>query len=153
MATSSRFAVAVHILSGLAIHEGETLTSETIAKSAHTNPAVIRRLLSMLNRANLSYSQMGQGGGARLARPAEEITLLDVYRAVETTPLFALHRASPDQDCVVGRHIQVSLQSPLGRAISALEAELARTTIADIARDICQRSHAPATTPVRHANP
>lgn len=152
MATSSRFAVAVHILSGLAIHEGEVLTSETIAKSAHTNPAVIRRLLSMLNRAGLSYSQLGQGGGSRLARPANDITLLDVYRAVETAPVFALHRASPDQDCIIGRHIQVSLQPTLGRAVSAMEAELAGTTIADIAADISQRSHAPATTPRRAAS-
>lgn len=141
---SSRFAVAVHILSGLAIHEGEPLTSEVIARSAHTNPAVIRRILSMLNRAGLSTSQLGQGGGALLARPAENITLLDVYRAVENQPLFPLHRASPDQDCVVGRHIQASLQPALGRAVQAMETELDKTTVADMVRDITERSYATA---------
>ena len=71
MPTSSRFAVAIHILAGLTLHSGEPLPSEIIAKSAHTNPAVIRRLLSMLNRAGLTSAQLGQGGGALLARPAE----------------------------------------------------------------------------------
>lgn len=141
MPTSSRFTVAVHILSGLAIHQDQPLTSETIAASAHTNSAVIRRLQSMLGQAGLSYSRLGQGGGALLARPPETINLLDVYRAVENQPLFAMHRASPSEDCVVGRHIQDSLRPALGRAVSAFENELAKTTIADIVEDIRNRSH------------
>ncbi len=139
MPTSSRFAVAVHILAGLATHEGEPLPSEVIAKSASTNPAVIRRILSMLNDAGFSRSQLGQGGGALLAKPAESISLLDVYRVVEKDHLFALHRTRPDQDCVVGRHIQPVLQSTLDRAIDAMEAELERVTIADVARHIARR--------------
>ena len=54
MPTSSRLAVAVHTLATLALHKGEPVRSEVIAKSASTNPAVIRRLLSMLNAAGLS---------------------------------------------------------------------------------------------------
>ena len=105
MPTSSRLAVAVHTLATLALHKGEPVRSEVIAKSASTNPAVIRRLLSMLNAAGLSQSQLGQGGGSLLAQPPEAISLLDVYKAVENEQLFALHRtdfetvvqpASPD---------------------------------------------------------
>lgn len=144
MPTSSRFAVAVHILSGLAIHAGEPLPSEVIAKSAHTNPAVIRRILSMLNRAGLTTAQLGQGGGALLLRPPATITLIEVYRIVENQALFALHRARPDQNCMVGRYIQESLQPPLDRAIGALEGELGKTTIADIVADIKRRSAAEA---------
>jgi len=136
MPTSSRFAVAVHILATLAMHKDQPVPSELIAKSASTNPAVIRRLLSMLNAAGFSQSQLGQGGGALLARPPETISLLDVYRAVENERLFALHRTEPDQDCPVGRHIQPVLQSTIGRALTALEDELAKVTIADVARDI-----------------
>src|SRR5437899_13040811 len=136
MPTSSRFAVAVHILATLATHKGRPVPSELIAKSASTNPAVIRRLLSMLNAAGLSQSQLGQGGGALLAAPPEAISLLDVYRAVENEQLFALHRTEPDQACVVGRHIQLVLQATMGRALTAMEDELAKVTIADVARDI-----------------
>jgi Rrf2 family protein len=144
MPTSSRFTVAVHILSGLAIYQDEPLTSQTIAASVHTNPAVIRRLLSMLGQAGLTYSRLGHGGGSLIARAPETITLLDVYRAVENQSLFAMHRTAPDKDCVIGRHIKVSLQPALGRAVSAFQVELSKITIADIVEDIRSRNSAEA---------
>jgi Rrf2 family protein len=139
MPTSTRFAVAVHILAGLATYGDVPLNSEIIAKSANTNAAVIRRILSMLNEAGFSRAQLGQGGGAMLARPASEITLLDVYRAVEREGLFALHRSKPDAECLVGRNIQSVLEATLCKARSMMEAELAKVTIADVARDIAKR--------------
>ncbi|HJV62433.1 MAG TPA: Rrf2 family transcriptional regulator [Albitalea sp.] len=140
MATSSRFAVAVHILATLTVHQGKPVPSELIAKSASTNPAVIRRLLSMLSAAGLSHSQLGQGGGAMLAMPPEAISLLDVYKAVESEQLFALHRSEPNPGCTVGRHIQEVLQSTMDRALGAMEHELAGVTIADVADDIRKMS-------------
>ena len=136
MPTSSRFAVAVHTLATLTLNPGEPVRSEQIAKSASTNPAVIRRLLSMLNAAGLCQSQLGQGGGALLAQPPEAISLLDVYRAVESEQLFALHRSEPLDTCMVGRHIQPVLNDTIERAQLAMENELANVSIADVARDI-----------------
>lgn len=136
MATSSRFAVAVHILTLLETGKGEPMTSQFIAGSVNTNPGVIRRLMSMLSRAGILTSQLGTGGGALLARPTAEIRLLDVYRAVESGDLFALHHAPPNPDCPVGRNIQASLSTVLGRAERALENELAGVTIADIVRSV-----------------
>ena len=136
MPTSSRFAVAVHVLASLAIHKGQPVRSDVLAKSASTNAAVIRRLLSMLNNAQLTQSQLGQGGGAMLAMPPEAISLLDVYKAVENEALFAFHRTHPDPACVVGRHIQTVLQETTLRALSAMENELAQVTVADVANDI-----------------
>ncbi|VBQ85369.1 BadM/Rrf2 family transcriptional regulator [Burkholderia pseudomallei] len=46
MNTSSRFAFAVHVLALLSLQEGVPLSSEVIAGSVNTNPALIRRLLS-----------------------------------------------------------------------------------------------------------
>ena len=139
MPTSTRFAVAVHILAGLATFGEEPLNSEAIAKSANTNAVVIRRILSMLNEAGFTRAQLGQGGGALLAKPAAEITLLDVYRAVEREGLFALHRSKPNGDCMVGRNIQLVLETTLHKARTQMEAELAKVSIADIARDIAKR--------------
>jgi Rrf2 family protein len=136
MPTSSRFAVAVHALATLALHKGQPVRSESIAKSASTNPAVIRRLLSMLNAAGISQAQLGQGGGALLARPPESISLLDVYKAVESEQLFAMHRTEPLETCTVGRHIQAVLQGTVDRAQQAMEDELAGVSVADVARDI-----------------
>lgn len=142
MPASTRFAVAVHILTGLAIHENEPLPSEIIAKSASTNASVIRRILSMLNEVGFTTSQLGQGGGALLARPADSISLLDIYKAVENVPLFTLHRTSPDEGCAVGRYIQPVLQEKIDAAVAALEAELSGVTVADIAARIEQSARA-----------
>ena len=92
MTISSRFAVAVHILTLLETGRGEPLTSEYMAGSVNTNPSVVRRILTLLARAGLTRARMGAGGGTVLARPAGEITLRDVYRAVECEErLFSLH--------------------------------------------------------------
>lgn len=139
MPTSSRFAVAVHTLAALAVNEGAPVRSADIARSASTNSAVIRSLLSRLAEAGLSTARMGLGGGALLARPAAEISLLDVYRAVEDCEIFTLHRSPPDKACVVGKHVQAAMRPALDRARDALEAELARISIADIAADIAAR--------------
>jgi Rrf2 family protein len=140
MPTSSRFAVAVHALVALAANEGRALPSETIAGSANTNAAVIRRLFSMLAEAGITTSQLGHGGGALLALRPERITLLDVFRAVEDRDIFAVHRASPDRNCIVGKNILPVLMPRMDNAQQALEAELGSVTIADLAMDIQKRT-------------
>jgi len=136
---NTRFAVAVHILTFLQTQGGEPAPSEFIAASVNTNPSLIRRLLSQLARAGLTTSQMGTGGGALLARPGEEITLLDVYRAIdEGTEVFAIH-PEPNPNCLVGRNIQAALKARIEEAELALKNQLARTSIAQMAADVSSR--------------
>lgn len=139
--TSSRFAVAVHILALLEERGGEPVTSEYIASSVNTNPAVVRRILSRLASAGLTTSQLGVGGGALLARPATEITLLDVFQAVEACELFAMHSTPPNPQCPVGRNIQGALEEATRAAQRALEAELADRTVSDVLRRIKTREN------------
>lgn len=145
MAISSRFIVSVHILTLLAQSQGKPVTSEWIAGSANTNPAVVRKLLVMLSKAGLTTSQLGVGGGALLARPASAITLLDVYRAVSDGELFSLHHEAPSQACPIGRNIQVAVMGTMTRAQRALENELAGQTIATVLEDVlsCEGAQAP----------
>jgi len=131
---SSRFAVAVHILTLLELSGGEPVTSEWIGASVGTNPAVIRRILCMLSRAGLTTSQPGKGGGARQARPAAGMTLLEVYRAVGGGDPLGLRHEHPDPGCAVGRHVEGLLAAATGLAQRALEAELARRTVAEVVR-------------------
>ena len=138
MPTSSRFVVAVHALVALAVSGDKPLRSEDLAYSASTSPAVIRGLFSRLSSAGLTTSQLGAGGGALLAKPAEQVRLLDVYRAVEDTQLFTLHRTPPPPTCAVGGNIMDALQPALARAREAFEAELAGVTIADLAADVAR---------------
>jgi DNA-binding IscR family transcriptional regulator len=94
--------------------------------------------LSRLIDAGLTRSQLGAGGGALLAKPAEKIRLLDVYEAVEDTELFSLHRTPPCENCAVGGNILEAMQPVLTRARTALETELAKSTVADIAAEVAR---------------
>ena len=138
MPTSTRFAVAVHILAALAVSDGTPLRSEDLAYSVNTSPVVIRGLMSRLSDAGLTRSQLGAGGGALLAKPMEKIRLLDVYEAVEDTELFSLHRTAPCENCAVGGNILEAMEPALMRARQALEDELAKVTIADIAAEVAR---------------
>jgi len=134
--SSTRFAVAVHILAALAIHKTGPLTSEKLASSASTNPAVARRLLSLLARAGLTSSQLGKGGGAMLARRPKKITLRQVYDAVEEPGLVRLHRGAPDKTCLIGRNIQPVLRAVTNKAEAAFFQTLDTTSLKDIVREI-----------------
>ncbi|MFC5470927.1 Rrf2 family transcriptional regulator [Cohnella suwonensis] len=136
---SSRFTVAVHILALVHINNGN-VTSDYIAASVNTNPAVIRRIMSMLSKAGLISSHPGIIG-INLQKPISEITLLDVYQAVEipeTKELFTVHQNTNPQ-CVVGKEIQQVLGAPLIEAQKQMEQALAHTSIESIVADILHR--------------
>lgn len=137
MTISSRFAVAIHILSLLELNKDGVSTSEYISGSVNTNPVVIRRIMSMLSKAGLANVRPGVAG-AKLARDISEITLLDVYRAVhvvEEDGLFSVHE-KPNPECPVGRNIQTSIEPIFSAAQKAMEDTLAKVTLQDIVEDI-----------------
>jgi Rrf2 family protein len=139
MSANSRLTIAAHALAWIGLYQRqghEVATSEQIATSANTNPVVIRRLLGELRRAGLVESRRGLGAGWSLARELESTTLLDVYEAVEPGPLFALHRSTPDQGCVVGHGIQPVMQRVYEDIEETLKRELARVTLEDVVRDV-----------------
>ncbi len=145
IATNTQFAIAIHILTLLAQarESEEPLTSEIIAGSVNTHPVFIRRILGMLGRAGLVTSQPGVGGGWRLSGKPEEITLADIYRAVDEGHLLALHHNTPNPNCLIGRNIQRTLTHYFTEAEQAFEQTLARQTIAQIletaSQDLSQR--------------
>ncbi|WP_410768689.1 Rrf2 family transcriptional regulator [Fontibacillus sp. BL9] len=137
MTISSRFSVAIHVLSLLELNKEGVNTSEYIAESVNTNPVVIRRILGMLNKAGLVKVRSGVAG-SKLQRPVSEITLLDIYRAVhvvEEDALFSIHD-KPNSKCPVGRHIQASIEPVFSSAQAALELTLERVTLEEIVGSI-----------------
>lgn len=129
---SSRFSVAVHTLGLLAKERGKSLKSEYIACLVKTNPVVIRRLLSALAQANLIVSQAGASGGTRLAKEPNEITLWEIYKAVEDGQVFALHRKTPDEHCTIGRSIQAVLSAIQNKLDAAIEESLGKITLSEV---------------------
>lgn len=140
---SSRVAVAVHVLAYLAWRSDGPSTSERIAASVNTNPVVVRRIVGALRNAGMVSVQPGVGGGAVLARHPDEITLLEVYRAVEDGgELFSVHAQPPSRECNVGANIVEVLQGVFVRAHTAMEEVLAGVTVAQIGREVMGRARA-----------
>ncbi len=132
MAENSRFAVAVHIMALLAWVGDEPAKSDYIARSVNTNPVVVRRILGHLAKAGLVASQTGATGGSRLTRQPQQISLREIYQAVASGHIFALHHQPPSATCPVGKDIQPVLTTMIDRAESALEDVLAQTTLAEV---------------------
>lgn len=136
MSVSTRFTVALHVLTLLADHPGQALASEFIASSVNTNAAFIRRLMGSLRRAGLVQSQPGTGGGWQLSRPPEKITLSIVRSALGEGPVFAMHSQTPNPKCSVGRHIQSALAEVYRDTEKAMETQLGRHTVASLLRSV-----------------
>ncbi|MBP1996624.1 Rrf2 family transcriptional regulator [Paenibacillus eucommiae] len=137
MKISSRFSIAVHILSLLDIAREAHGTSEWIAGSVNTNPVIIRRLLGQLKKAGLVNVRAGTGG-AFLLKDLADVTLLDVYRAVEVVEegrLFHIHD-EPNPGCPVGSNIQAVLQLILGRVQDGMEQILADITMKELVTEL-----------------
>ncbi|MGM9540073.1 Rrf2 family transcriptional regulator [Anaerovibrio sp.] len=137
MQISSRFTLAIHVLICIYTFKDEyKVTSNFLAGSTNVNPVIIRNLLGQLKNAGIVNVVRGSGG-AYMAKPLKEITLLDVYRAVDSVDngeLFHFHE-NPNADCPVGRNIHVILDEKLARVQSAMEMELASITLENIRSD------------------
>lgn len=137
MQISSRFTVAAHVLICIEMFKNERkVTSDFLASSVNVNPVVIRRILQQLKGAGIVAVTRGSGG-ADTAKPLDEITLLDLYNAVECVDdgaLFHFHE-DPNQLCPVGRNIHAVLDGRLEDIQRVMEEQMKSVTIRDIVED------------------
>lgn len=136
MQFSTRLPVAVHILLCIAVFDGRHKTTSTfLADSVGVNPVVVRNTLGQLKTAGLVRVEAGVGG-ASLARDGQDITLLDVFRAVEEQEsLFHFHE-NPNPRCPVGRNVHTVLDERLRAVDAALEAQLGAVTLQTLLDDM-----------------
>jgi Rrf2 family protein len=92
---SARGDYAVRAVVELAAADGRLLTSDKIAEAQQIPAHFLTNILVALRRAQVVSSQRGTEGGYRLARPAPEISLADVIRAVEG-PLAGVRGERPE---------------------------------------------------------
>lgn len=134
MQISSRFTMAVHMFACIdTFGKQYKVTSNFMADSIGTNPVIIRKILGQLKAAGLIEVQRGTGG-VTILKPLEEISFLDIYKAVECTPeneLFHFHE-NPNYNCPVGANIHNILDDKLLQVQSAMEKELASITLDEI---------------------
>jgi transcriptional regulator, badM/rrf2 family len=130
---SSRFTLAIHILVAANIFQDEyKVTSELMASSSNANSVTIRKIMKQLKESGIIKVKRGPGG-IELSRPMSQITLLDIFNAVESLEegkLFHFHE-NPNQMCPVGRNIHAGLDKILDSIQNAMEDEMRKYTLQD----------------------
>lgn len=103
---SDAAAIAFHAITMLAALEGRMLTTRQIANVLKVSEAHLSKVLQRLTKAGLVAATRGPKGGFKLARPSEEINLLEVYEAIEgpliPTKCLLGKPVCDGQNCIMG---------------------------------------------------
>jgi|SRR6476620_4277890 Rrf2 family protein len=130
MRVSAKADYAVRAAVELAGAESPPVKGEALAQAQDIPLKFLENILGELKHAGMVRSQRGAEGGYWLARPADEITIADVIRAVEG-PLATVRGSSPETLKFTGR------AQPLGQVWVAVRANLRQVletvTLADVA--------------------
>lgn len=131
MRISVKCSTAIHALLMIAVLSPyQRLTSEGLAESIGCNPVEIRKIFSKLKKAEIIDVARGPGG-ATLRREPEDISLLDIYSAVDSASLDALIgvHVHPAKGCLFGKNIQQLLAEPYAEIGSAVERTMASISL------------------------
>lgn len=137
MRVSTQFTIAVHALIMIAYFPDIRVTSEMVAESVGNNPVIIRNIYGKLKRAGILTIQRGTGATA-LTRPANNITLWDVYQAIETDAVDEIFKFSDTLSgvCPIGSSIRELLMIHLQEAVNLLKDSLSKTSIEELRFEI-----------------
>lgn len=131
MRQDTRLSRLLHVLLHMA-ETDEALTSQEIAGMLGSNPVVVRRILAGLREEGFVAAEKGHGGGWRLTRPTEEITLLDIYRSLGEPELFAFGLSNPAPECLVEQAVNATMRDTIAGAAEAMKKRFAETRLSDI---------------------
>lgn len=136
MQYSSRLPVAVHILLAIVEFEGKEKTTSTfLAGSVNVNPVIIRNTLGQLKTAELVTVKAGEGG-ASLAKDPKDITLMDVFNAVEKEEMLFHFHENPNPECPVGKNVHAVLDRRLFSIQEAMQKQMGSITLQDLIDDM-----------------
>lgn len=136
MRISTKCSLALHLLIVLEVFRGKKLTSEILAQSTGSNPVIVRNIMGSLKKAGIIDIQRG-AGGANLAIQPENITIWDVYKAVDTTSLedlVGLH-PNPSPICPVGKNIYALLEKPYSTIAKSVKQAMSSCTLKQLLDD------------------
>ncbi len=120
----------MHIMTFLAKYSGEWITSAHLARSVHINPALIRKELIDLKAHNLIESKEGKHGGVKLARPADQILLAEIFKIIKGRDhILEFSKNEGNSDCPVGSQIKTKLDELYEDMDTVIEKNLAKITL------------------------
>lgn len=137
MKVGTQFSIAVHAMLMVAYFPEVKITSEVVAQSVGCNPVIIRNAFAKLKRANLLLTKSWKGK-TELARSADEISLWDIYSAIEGPDaefIFKIHTGTSGI-CPVGSQICDILREHLTTAANAMKNELSAIKLSDLKNEL-----------------
>lgn len=138
MKQSNKLSNALHILIYLELSKNtDTISSSEIAESIATNPGVVRRLMSQLKKAGLITTQMGVAK-PRLSKAPSEITLYEVFKAVEDGHLLRIDE-NINENCPIGKEVPNVMDKFFRRVEAAADTEMQKITLEAMIADIHTR--------------
>ena len=133
MRLTVRTNLAMRALMTCAVRTPETVRKAEIARVCNGSEAHFGLVINKLAQAGFIDTLRGRGGGIRLARPAEEITVGAVFRTFEACVPFAECFDGADNQCPIKSACR--LRGTFARALEAFFAELDGVTLADLVVD------------------
>lgn len=131
MRLNTKCSIALHCLVFISEYEDKVkVTSELLAKSTGCNSAAIRSILNALQKAGIISIVRGIGG-AHLNQAPENLTIWEVYHALEPDGLdhFIGFHPNPSDKCPVGKQIQTVLQKPYEEIGAAVKDTMEKITL------------------------
>lgn len=128
--------ISIVVYTAIKVEHGYTdfVPTRQLSESLDIPMPTAVKILQSLNRSALTETREGAKGGIRLARKPEEITLLDVFHAIEhDRPLFRTKMPTSltnEMATMVGEKVSKSLQ----QSEDAMKNSLNQVTIADLFR-------------------
>lgn len=136
MPTDNRLSRMLHVL----IHMdrlGGPVTSETISRMLDTNPVVVRRTMAGLKAAGYLTSEKGHRGGWALARPLDEISLLDIHEALGGPRVFNIG-LSDNPQCLVEQVVNEALCEAMAEAEQKLLRRFGEVSLGAVSREVAE---------------
>ena len=132
----------LHGLLHMAEHEtrtGSAMTSDQLSVCLSTNPVVVRRTMAGLREQGLVASEKGRGGGWRLAKSLDQVTLGQVNTALGEPGLIPEAPPVEAEGCLIEAAVNDALGETYAAARALLVARLNEITLADLAADFSRR--------------
>lgn len=140
MSNSVQFSLAVHTMLVLAYFSDRRITSQMIAERVHCHPVIIRNCFAKLRAAGLLVTRSGKGKN-ELSRPAGEITLWDVFSAVEGEQTSTIFKPYPlsREECAPAYDAQELLVQHCQDAVAAMRDALSAVSLQDMIDEMKSR--------------
>ena len=132
MSKSTQLVTACYIAAFVGAHHPKRVNTEGLARMVDSHPTRIRRIVSRLVKSGILSSSRGSSGGVTLGRDPAEITLADIFDAVQTQDALSLGLLDPYEGWRNYCFVHTTLDKLYGDVENKLRDDLAKIRLCDV---------------------